>query len=77
MFMRENLNGIEAAFWDAVPDDASVDDFVSGIVINFTYNGKDYSLNTRVLNKPRISPMSTYENALFTAINALIKGDKK
>lgn len=38
------------AFWEGVPDDATCEDCNKGIDVNFTYKGKEYTVNTRLGN---------------------------
>lgn len=38
------------AFWEGVPDDVTWGDCNKGIDVNFTYKGKEYTVNTRLGN---------------------------
>ena len=69
--MTKEYSPIEIAFWDAVPDETTLDDMANGIVINFQFDDKHYSLNTAVVKNPRASSIDAYYLALSIRINKL------
>lgn len=48
--MSKDTQKIIDSFWDAVPDNATWEDLNKGMDIIFTYNSKQYTVNTRLGN---------------------------
>lgn len=57
------------AFWDAVPDDTTLEQIADGMDVTFEYEGKTYQINTKVLEHPRIHPIYRYYETLDAAVS--------
>ena len=58
------------AFWDAIPDDATLKDLALGLTITFSSEGKQYSVDTSFSPKLRRMNIADYKTGL--SLRALI-----
>jgi hypothetical protein len=71
MSNTEAPNSKVEAFWDAMPDGTTIDQCADGITVDFKFEGKQYSVDTKLSGRVRTMSIQSYYDALDrAALNA-------